>query len=515
MGASAIWSNGRIFTGRRIVEAVAAEDGRVVAAGTRRSVLRSSAKGVARIDLGGRLAVPGLTDAHLHLTETARDFVSLDLTGCASIAEMGRRVRAWSEHHPDGPVVGSGWDQDRLRERRYPTSRDLGRWVGDRPVVLQRVCRHAAVVSESVLAELGVDGDTPDPAGGRIGRTADGRPNGLLFDNALRPLRRWGERAFAQTRLGLSELLDRAVSVGLTTLAPVSASPQEVETLGRLARRRPLPVRLAFYLRADARSEFARLRALATTPSTRLAGLKVVGDGAFGPRTAWLGRPYADRPGESGFPLLSEAELTEIATDAEALRAGLAVHAIGDRAVVAALAVFARVRPTIRPRVEHVSLTPPPVLARLDAVRPHLVVQPRFVPSDRWIVERLGKRRARWTYPFRSFLLHGHAPAGSSDSPVEPLDPWTGISAAVALRPGGAPESLDPPSAVRMYAGNAGPVVGWPGLGSLELGGVADVVECDGVDLAAVAAAGASRVRRVWRDGVRLRPRTAPGAGER
>jgi predicted amidohydrolase YtcJ len=507
------WSHGRIFTGRRFVDSVAAEDGRVVAAGTARAVGRSSATGTDHVDLGGRLAVPGLTDAHLHLTELARAVVSIDLTGCRSIAAMGRRVRAGSARRPNGPLVGAGWDQERLRERRYPTARDLHDWAPDRPVVLHRICRHAAVVSDAVLGELGIDGDAPDPPGGRIGRDANGRPNGLLFDNALRPLQTWGERAFQRSRLGLDELLDRASSFGLTTLAPVSASPEEVEEIRRLAHRRRLPVRLAFYLRADARSHFVRLRGRASTGSTRLVGLKVVGDGALGPRTAWLRTPYRDRPSESGFPLLSEAELTEVAEDAERWEAGLAVHAIGDRAVLAALRVFLRVRPRIRPRLEHVSVTPPDVLAEIDRVRPHLVVQPGFVASDPWVVERLGARRARWTYAFRTFLQHGHAPAASSDAPVESLDPWVGIAGAVAPRAGGVPESVDARSAIAMYAGNAGPVLGLPGLGSLEVGGVADVAECRGTDLPSVAAAGSSRVRRVWRDGRLVAPRR--GAGER
>jgi predicted amidohydrolase YtcJ len=511
MPAATLWSNGRIFTGRRFVESIAAEDGRVVAAGELRAVRRSVATGADRVDLGGRIATPGLTDAHLHLTEIARDIGGVDLAGSRSIGEIGRRVRAWAVVHPEGPVVGAGWDQDRLRERRYPSDRDLHRWMGDRPAVLTRVCRHAALVSASVLAEVGIDGETPDPPGGRIGRTPDGRPNGLLFDNALRPLRAWGDRAFAHSRLGLPELLKRAASLGLTTLAPMSASPAEVETLGRLARGRPRPpVRLVAYLRADARAEFPRLRRRLATPSSRLAGLKVVGDGAFGPRTAWLRRPYRDRPDETGFPLLSPAELTEVATEAEALRAALAVHAIGDRALAATLAVFAEVRPTIRPRIEHASLAPPEILARLDSVRPHLVVQPRFVPSDAWIVERLGPRRARWTYPFRTYLAHGHAPAASSDAPVESLDPWAGIAAAVAPRATGAAESVDPTAALRMYTENSGPVLGWTGLGSLEVGGVADVVECEAPDLPALASAGSSRVRRVWRDGTQV-----AGSGER
>ncbi|HXQ94928.1 MAG TPA: amidohydrolase [Thermoplasmata archaeon] len=507
------WVRGRIFTGRRLVEAVSAEDGRVVASGRFRTVRRSTATGAERVDLGGRLAVPGLTDSHLHLSALARASVTLDLTGCRSIVEMGRKLRAWSVRHPNGPVVGAGWDQERLRERRYPTAIDLQRWAPDRPVVLERVCRHASLVSEGVLAEVGIDGDTPDPPGGRIGRDATGRPNGLLFDNALESLRPWSERAFPPTARELERLLDRAASFGLTTLAPMSASASEAEALGRIARRRRLPARLAIYLRAEAHGRFVALRRRAATGSTRLVGLKVVADGAFGPRTAWLRTPYRDRPKESGFRLLSEEALTELAVEAERLGAGLAVHAIGDRALLGALRVFARSRPTIRPRVEHASLIPPDLLARLDRVRPHLVVQPGFVPSDAWIVDRLGARRARYTYPFRTLLAHGHAPVASSDAPVEPLDPWVGIAAAMAPRRTGAPESVDAASAIRMYSENAAAVLGWPGLGSLEVGGVADLVECGGLDLTRVASAGASRVRRVWREGARVGRRR--GAGER
>ena len=513
MAPATLWTNGRIFTGRRYVEAVAAEDGRIVAAGSEHRARSSAGTGADRVDLRGRIAVPGLADAHLHLTELARQTAGVDLRGAASIVEVGRRVRRWAARHPKGPVYGAGWDQDRWRERRYPTSRDIERWVGDRPGVLVRVCHHAAVASASVLDEVGVNAATPDPEGGRIGRGPGGEPNGLLFDNALRPLGPWGDRMFARHPLGLPELLQRAASFGLTTLGPVSSSPEELEALAALARRRAPAVRVAAFLRAQDHERFRTLRRRTETPSTRLVGVKVVSDGAFGPRTAWLDRPYRDDRNERGFPLQSPGELEAIARAADAAGAVLAVHAIGDRAIASALDVFESVRPTERPRIEHVSLTPPKLLDHLDRVRPHLVVQPRFVASDAWIVDRLGPRRARWTYAFASLLARGHALAGSSDAPVESLDPWTGIAAALAARPTKAPETVDAAAAIRMYGENAGPVLRVPGLGTLETGGVADVVECDGTDLTGLATAGSSRVLRVWREGERVDALGA--AGER
>ncbi|MCI4362249.1 MAG: amidohydrolase family protein, partial [Thermoplasmata archaeon] len=165
------------------------------------------------------------------------------------------------------------------------------------------------------------------------------------------------------------------------------------------------------------------------------------------------------------------------------------------------------------PRLEHASLTPPALLDRLGKLRPLLVVQPRFVTSDSWIADRLGPRRARWTYAFASFHARGHRPAASSDAPVETLDPWTGIAAAVADRRTGVSEALDAPTAFRMYGENAAPVLRIPGIGSLEPGGFADVVECDGRELDRVARAGRSQVLRVWREGTRVDSGRPTGEG--
>jgi predicted amidohydrolase YtcJ len=514
MTGTILWKNGRIYTGRRYVEAVLAEEGRVVAAGTGRAVTRSAATGTQRVDLRGRLAVPGLVDAHLHLADTARASLSADLRGAGSIRELGERIRVWAERNPDGPVLGLGWEEAGFPEHRYPTARDLSGWVGDRPAALYRVCTHAAVVSPRLLETLGVRPDSPDPPGGRIGRDPDGSPNGLLFDRALEPLSDWVDRNLSTRPETLGWVLLAAAGFGLTTLGAVSATPREVQATVGLARRAPLPARVAFYLRANERDRFVELQRSSRTDSTDVVGVKVVADGAFGSRTAWLTRPYQDRPEESGFPLRPDAELRAILTEANDAGAALAVHAIGDRTLAAVLDAFETLRPSIRPRVEHASLAPPSLLRRLRTVRPLLVVQPGFVRSDSWIVERLGSRRARWTYPFASFLRDGHAPAGSSDSPVEPLDPWLGIAAAVGPRAvTGAPEAVDLESALRFYTVHGGEALGHPAVGHLEPGAVADLVVSRAPTLRAAVAMGATNVARVYRDGAPVGRAPAPGGG--
>jgi predicted amidohydrolase YtcJ len=477
-------------------------------------VARLAATGTPRVDLRGRLAIPGLVDSHLHLAETARAAASVDLRRARSISELGSRVRAWARRHPAGPLLGLGWEEAAFPERRYPTASDLQLWTGDRPVALYRVCTHAAVVSPRLLEELGVRPDSPDPPGGRIGREPDGSPNGLLFDRALEPLSEWVDRSVSTHSGALVQVLRSAARVGLTTLGAVSASPEEVETTVGLAHRAPLPARVAFYLRAMDRGRFSQLRKRSRTDSTDVVGVKVVADGAFGPRTAWLTRPYHDRREDSGFPLRTDPELRTILTEADAAGAALAVHAIGDRTIAATLDAFEALRPFRRPRLEHASLTPPALLRRLRKVRPLLVVQPGFVRSDAWIVDRLGSRRARWTYAFASFLRDGHAPAGSSDSPVEPLDPWVGIAAAVGSRPAtGAPEQVDLESALRFYTVNGGEALGHRAVGGLEPGSVADLVVSRAPTLRTAVSLGSANVARVYRDGVPVAGRTASGGG--
>jgi hypothetical protein len=248
----------------------------------------------------------------------------------------------------------------------------------------------------------------------------------------------------------------------------------------------------------------------------RVSGVKAITDGSFGARTAWLSEPYDDLPSETGFPVGSSDELADGIAEAGRLGLQVALHAIGDRAVYRVLRLLQVANAGPTPRIEHASLVPPNLYPMLDRVRPHLVVQPRFVVSDSWLPERLGTVRARFAYPFRSLLDRGYRLAGSSDAPVESFDPWTGIAAAVHRgdrRPGGrdrgGSEQISVEAAVRLYTIGAGAALEEPGLGTLEAGAPADLVRLSTTTLEAALAAGRGAVAETWRDGVQVSP--APG----
>jgi len=215
-----------------------------------------------------------------------------------------------------------------------------------------------------------------------------------------------------------------------------------------------------------------------------VVGLKVFADGSFGARTAALREPYSDDPGNSGVLLADRNALLRSLEAAGRAGLQLAVHAIGDRAleevVAAAKASGAHLR------VEHASLAPPDLLSELAELGLWVSAQPRFVISDWWIVSRLGRERARWAYPFRSFLERGIGLSFSSDAPVEPCNPFEGVYAAVTrgslegleIAELTAGEALSWEEALRCYTETAPRLLGEQ-LGRLSPGYRADFVVVD------------------------------------
>ena len=170
-------------------EAIIIDSGRVVATGSTRA-LRDEYPTAREQDGGGRALLPGFIDAHGHVLGLGRMSRQLNLEGCRSIGELRTRLAAYAAAHPRrdstdaGWIVGRGWNQELWAERRFPTAADLDSAVADRPVYLERVDGHAAVVNSRALALAGVTARTLPPVGGEIIRSAIGLPTGLLVDNA-------------------------------------------------------------------------------------------------------------------------------------------------------------------------------------------------------------------------------------------------------------------------------------------------------------------------------------------
>jgi predicted amidohydrolase YtcJ len=513
MSEATLWTGGRIFTGERYVESLLVENGRVVAAGPAAEVRRQAPTGAEHEPLDGRLAIPGLVDAHLHLVEIARVPLALDLSAARSLDELRSLVTRWAADHRDGPIVGRGWHEDRLRERRAPTLRDLDPAVPDRPVVLHHASGHAAVLNTAALTAGGLGNTAGAPASGTIGRFADGSPNGLLYEQTYRSVVGPLERAIPLPGAQLESTLRSLLAVGLTRVGTLSASAEEVAALRELDAAGRLPLTVRAYLRLAQLDEMPDSLLRARTGRFSIVGAKAFVDGAFGPRTAWLSEPYADDPTGSGLPVGDEEGLAEKIAAAAGRGLSPAVHAIGDRAIdrVARLLEPWTSKPGPPARMEHVALTPPRTLDRLDRVRPTLVVQPGFLWSDWWLSARLGRSRARWAYLFRTLIDRGHRVAGSSDAPYDPTDPWRGIRAAVARRDArglsanpNPSEALGGEEALALYTSGAAGALGDRDEGRLEPGCSADLVVLRYARLSEAVGANDSPVRETWVGGRRV-----------
>jgi predicted amidohydrolase YtcJ len=413
----------------------------------------------------------------------------------ARVAERAQEVL------PDRWVVGRRWDQERWPERRFPTAADLDRVTPEHPVVLKAKSGHALVANSRALRLAGISVDTPHPPGGRIGRDAAGQPNGLLFEeSAMALVAGLVPRPAPEEMDGaLREAFPNAWRVGLTAIHDVDGT-QAFEAYQRLRVRGALGLRVIKYLPARVLDDVLAvgLRAgLGDDGSTELAevwlhvgGIKVFVDGALGPRTAAMLAPYEGEPDNVGVLTMEEDELRALANKATAGGLPLAIHAIGDRANRLVLDVLAETGVAgLRHRIEHVQLLHPDDVNRLAALGVVASMQPIHATQDCEMADRYWGERCATAYAWRSLLDAGTALAFGSDCPVEDLNPFLGIHAAVTRRrvdgfpgpQGWYPEQrLTMEEAVRAYTLGAAYAAGLEDrLGMLAPGKLADLIVLD------------------------------------
>ncbi len=486
-----ILHNGTIYTEpdpKSRVQAMAIWNGRVLDVGSDSDILRLKARSVKVVNLQKRIVIPGLSDSHIHLLSFGLLLRTLDLAGKRSISEIRKAVgRAAGEKPPGSWITGRGWDQERLAEHRFLDRDDLDGFRSH-AVYLKRICGHVAVANELALTRAGIDKDTPDPEGGEIVRdSATGLPTGLLKEKALEMVEGSIPRSEEETRAALTIAAKKLLRLGLTSLHCIIEDALELRVLHLLKNRGQIPQSIYAILPVKLLDSAVSMGLAADRPGNgfRIGGVKVYLDGSLGARTAALSEPYADEPRSVGMLRMKDKELAEVVEKASGSGLQVCVHAIGDRAVetaVKALEMAPRSGSArrARHRIEHASLAPPPLFRRMRRAGIVASVQPRFIYSDSWAERRLGSRRLRYLYPFRSMLRAGLNVAAGSDCPVEDPDPFQGIWSAVT-RPGLLPnERLSVGEALAAYTtSSAFASFSGTDAGTLRPGKVADLAVLD------------------------------------
>lgn len=522
------------------VEAVALRAGRVLAAGRATDIDNLAGPITQRLDLApDEVAIPGLTDAHIHLADAAIGLHQVDLSTAPTLEEGLRRVAAAHAtlSDPDAWLLGQGWQADRWGG--WPLAAELDRVAPRRRVALWAHDHHALWVSTRALEAAGIGAGTADPAGGAIRRDEAGAPSGVLHEAAsglvmaLVPPTTADEYAaaiptLARTLVGLGIVAvhDPGCLVPDAELRGALVAYAQLADAGRLA----LRVHACLRQQAVDTAERRGLRSgalLGADPEgrARLGWQKLFADGTLGSRTAALLEPIEVEPGqplppgmEYGLFITPPDALAELTARAAAVGIATQIHGIGDAAVRAALdalAPHAGATP-LMPRVEHVQLVHPDDIERFGRHGIAASVQPVHLRSDAAQARLLwGSRAERFGYVWRSLSAAGAIMPFGTDAPVEPIDPWPGLAMAVAradaswasgTAPFGPQEAVGLERAIRSACIDGPRSAGETDRGRLSAGQRADLVILDAAVLREPVAVGgplgSARPRRVLMDGL-------------
>jgi predicted amidohydrolase YtcJ len=432
-------------------EALAVKDGKVVAVGDTKTILRWKGLATSVIDLKNHFVLPGFNDAHVHLASGGFLKLNVDLAGTKSLAEMQQRIaERVATTGAGGWIRGRGWDHLTWTSQKLPTREDLDAVTGEHPAIFTRVDGHICVVNSAALAAAGITKLTPDPQGGKIDRNEREEPTGILREGARDAVDKVIPKVTAAERRRALELaLAEASEWGLTSVQD-NSSWQDFLVYEDLEREGKLSVRITEWLSFDdplETLEKEREHHPVTDPMLRTGMLKGFMDGSLGSRTAALLAPYADDPGNSGLPQYDQMTLNLMTRERLAAGFQIGFHAIGDRGVEMALAAFADGMAyakeqnstgdpnDLRPRVEHAQVTTWEQIDRFAMLGVVASMQPNHLLTDmNWAIKRLGAERAVSSYAWLSFLDAGVPLAFGTDYPVEPITPFRGVYAAVTRK---------------------------------------------------------------------------------
>ncbi len=449
-----------------------------------------------RIDAGGLTLLPGLIDAHGHVSSLGLTLAGLDLADIRSLEETLEATEGFARSRPTTAWIrGRGWNQVLWPGKQFPSASDLDRAVSDRPAYLTRIDGHAAWVNTRALAAAGIDRDTPDPPGGKIHRDVEGEPTGILIDAAMDLVEsKIPPPDQAELREALSEATQTLAAAGLTGVHDAGISLAELAAYRSLIQDGAMPIRVYAMLGGmEVFRAFDGPPAVYGDDRLTVASVKLYADGALGSRGAALLEPYADDPGNEGLLFRDATEFRAAIAEVNGAGFQACIHAIGDRANRVVLDAFEAVQrgapSPLRNRIEHaqvVALEDIPRFAELGVIAS---MQQTHATSDMNMAEdRVGPKRILGAYAWRRLLDSGALIAGGSDFPVEKWNPFLGLYAAVSRKDtDGRPEqgwyrdqAMSREEALRSFTLDAAYAGGQEReLGSLEPGKYADFILVD------------------------------------
>jgi predicted amidohydrolase YtcJ len=448
--ADLVFKNGPVVTmdaKRRVADAVAVKDGRILAVGSEPEVKRLIGPTTEVIDLEGQALTPGLVNTHDHMLEQgiSSAFVTdIRYPKAKSIKDiqgiMEDRVR---EASPGQWVLGHAWDETLLDDRRFPNRHDLDPFSPENPVYIKRVFQ-MGVANTKALGIAGITRDTLDPEFGTIERDEDGEPTGLLRGRAAKLVTDAIEWTLEDKEEAIRQACTDYHSVGFTTLIEPGLLEDEIEAYRSSHAKKELTIRtliqVGFLRSLDEANWAVDNYAVGGDDMLRVVGLKMMVDGGVGPRTALFYEGYRDRPDVHGVQMIDQDELNEMVHLGHVNGFQVAIHAIGDKAIDIAVAAYeyAQVKTfRLEPRHQlvHCYFPSEEALGKIEKLGVMVNTQTPFIYflGDSFL-EALGAERCEECMPVKTITERGIPVGISHDATVTQPLPNVGLYATVARK---------------------------------------------------------------------------------
>jgi len=502
-----VWTNGRVLTmdadGRQAT-ALVIEGDRIVAVGSDEDVQRWVPDADVELDLEGRTVAPGFIEAHGHfpgagLVAVAADLNSPPIGPVKNIPEALEALKETDAAQPgDDWLIGFGYDDTMLEEKRHFTRADLDSVSTTRPILAMHISGHMAVVNSLALERFGITADTPDPPGGEIRKDPEtGQPTGLLLETASRPLQLEALNMPPLQQVAVvRSAVDLYAAQGFTTVQNGLATLEQIKGMGGASKLGLIPQRLVVWPKDELGLEVAEgALDLDQYASERvhIGAAKLVGDGSIQGYTGFLSEPYhqtGEHPADyRGYPNIDADTLSAQVKAIHCSEQQVAVHGNGDAAIDQFLdaweaALEACPAEDARPVLVHAQMSRADQLERMKklGVTPSFFSAHVYYWGDRHRDLFLGPERAARISPAASAVALGLPFTTHLDTPIVPIDSmlqlWTPVaretSSGQALGP---EERVSVEQALRAMTSDAA----WQlrleeQIGSIEPGKLADLV---------------------------------------
>lgn len=420
-------------------------------------------------DWKGAYVLPGFVDAHCHILPTGLDLKKLNLAQCQSRNQVLDEIKKEMERiKTNAWLLAVHYDQNKFQDSKHITLKELDEITKDVPTILRHTSGHACLVNTAVLNAAQINSQTSDPKGGTIDRNSNGKPNGLLLENAMELAYAAAPPPTKQEMLEAIRLAAKEMSkVGITCAADMMTGHFDLEEelwAYQSATEKECPIKTRLYVEWEKLLGENRYRDIdyKQTELTRICGVKLFADGAIGAGTAAVTHPYPDNT--YGKLIYSQEELNEKIKIAEKAGYPVAIHSIGDLSTDYVIKAIKSSQNPAKHRIEHVMLLRQEQIKRMAELRITVTLQPEFlIRFAHAYTKQLGSERTAKLKPARTLLNAGVKIAFSSDRPIVTGNPWAGIKAACDRKaPYDPSENITIQEAIDCYTKLASQILGDP-----------------------------------------------------